>query len=349
MNRRDFVRAAALAGAVAATPDALARQAPPRSKRNVLKPKRLAPGDTVGMVLPASLEFETHELSIGVEQLEALGFRVKVGAHAADRHGYFAGRDLDRAADLDAMFADPEVDGIFAYTGGWGTPRLLPHLDYDAIRRNPKVLIGFSDVTALLNVIHQRTGLVTFHGPNASSNLEPYSLENMRRVIMSAEPIGLLSNPEKPESALIQRRYRTYTIRGGRASGTIVGGNLTLLAALMGTPYEVATEGAILFLEDVREAIYRVDRMLTQLAQGGKLERLAGVVFGECSHCPAEGSSFSLEQILRIHFEPLGVPVFAGFAFGHIEQKLTLPIGLAATMDADAGTIRIDEPATTAS
>lgn len=345
LNRRDLLRTAAVAGAALSAPFSLVEARQERSGRRLLKPKKLQPGDTVGMVLPASLEFEANELSIGVDNLEALGFRVRVGEHARDRHGYFAGRDLDRAADINAMFADPEVDGVFTYTGGWGSPRLLPHLDYDTIRRNPKVLIGFSDVTALINTIHQRTGLVTFHGPVASSNLEPYSLENLRRVIMNSDPIGTLSNPPKPDNALIQRRYRTYTIRGGRARGPIVGGNLTLLTAVMGTPYEVATDGAILFLEDVREAVYRVDRMLTQLSLGGKLQNVAGVVFGYCTNCPAERSSFSLEQVLRHHLEPLGVPVFAGFAFGHLEQKLTLPIGIEATIDAEAGTVTIDEAA----
>ncbi len=344
MNRRHFVRTAALASAALATPLAPALSQT-RASRGVIKPKRLAAGDTVGMVLPASLEFETHEIAIGVDQLEALGFRVKVGEHARSRHGYFAGTDRERAADINAMFADPEIDGIFAYTGGWGTPRLLPLLDYDVIRRNPKVLIGYSDITALINAIHQRTGLVTFHGPVASTNLDPYSIENMKRAIMRAEPIGVLTNPPKPENALIQRRYRTWTIREGTAEGRLVGGNLTLLAAVMGTPWEIETDGAILFLEDVREAIYRIDRMLTQLSLGGKFDGLRGVVFGYCTDCPADRASFSLEQVLRDHFEPLGIPVFAGFAVGHIDQKVTLPIGITARIDADAGTVTIPEAA----
>lgn len=350
ISRRLFARTAALAAGAVAAAGPLAAQGRTTVRAAtggaLIKPRRLQPGDTVGMVLPASMEFETHELSVGIEQLEALGFKVKVGANAAAKHGYFAGTDEQRAADVNSMFADPEVDGIFAYTGGWGTPRLLPLLDYEMIRRNPKVLIGFSDVTALVNVIHQKTGLVTFHGPVASSNLEPWTLENMNRVLTSADPIGVLANPPKRESELIQRRFRTWAIREGRATGRLVGGNLTLLAALMGTPWEVDTRGAILLLEDVREAVYRVDRMLTQLAQGGKFADLRGVVFGYCSNCPAEGG-FSLEEVLRDHFERLGIPVFAGLAFGHIEQKLTLPIGLDATMDAAAGTLTIAESAVT--
>ncbi|HEU5161696.1 MAG TPA: LD-carboxypeptidase [Thermoanaerobaculia bacterium] len=347
MNRRDFVRTTAAAGAALAAPAAVASAALKEKKAAapaLIKAPRLQAGDTVGVVLPASHEFETHELGIGTDQVRALGFEPKLGAHAAEKHGYFAGTDEARAADINAMFADPKVKGMFA-SGGWGSPRVLPLLDYEMIRRNPKVLIGFSDVTALLNTVHQRTGLVTFHGPSAFSNFDPWTIDNLKRAVMSPDPIGTISNPPKPDSALIQRRFRTYTIRGGRASGTIVGGNLTLLAALMGTPYEIETDGAILFIEEVREAIYRVDRMLTQLSLGGKFARLAGVVFGYCSECPADRGSFSLEEVLRDHFTRLGVPAFAGLAFGHIDQKLTLPIGLRATMDADAGTVTIAEGA----
>ncbi len=346
MNRRDFVRTATVAGAALAAPVSIAQSAlkEKSSSPKLVKPPRLQPGDTVGIVLPATAEFETHELEIGVEQVRALGFEPRLGANAAAKHGYFAGTDQQRAADINAMFGDPKVKGMFA-NGGWGSPRVLPLLDYGVIRRSPKVLIGLSDATALLNAIQQKTGLVTFHGPNAFSSFDSWTIDTMKRAIMSAEPIGTLENPPKRESDLIQRRFRTWTIRGGRATGRIAGGNLSLLAALMGTPYEVDTEGAILFLEDVREAIYRVDRMLTQLALGGKFSKLSGVVFGDCSNCPATESRFGLEDVLRDHFERLGVPVFAGLAFGHVEQKLTLPIGLQATIDADAGTVTIAESA----
>jgi muramoyltetrapeptide carboxypeptidase len=347
MNRRDFVRHASLAGAaltVAPTIASAAVHDPTPVRAKPIKPPRLEPGDTVGIVLPATAEFETNELQIGIEQVRALGFVPRLGANAAAKHGYFAGTDEQRASDINAMFADPAVKGMFA-NGGWGSPRVLPRLDYGLIRRNPKVLIGLSDATALLNAIQQKTGVVTFHGPNAFSSFDSWTIENMKRVVMTAEPAGTLGNPPKRDSELIQRRFRTWTIRGGRATGRIAGGNLTLLAALMGTPYEIETDGAILILEDVREAIYRVDRMLTQLALGGKFANIAGVVFGHCSNCPANESRFSLEDVLRDHFESLGVPVFAGLAFGHVEQKLTLPIGLGATMDADAGTVTLAESA----
>ena len=349
ISRRELGKLLAGAGAAAALPaSAGAHEGTLHAPPAPVRPARLAPGDMVGIVSPASLTFEGSWVDIAREQLEAIGFRVKLGEHARTKHGYFAGTDAERAADVVAMFADPEVRGIFALRGGWGTPRLLPLLDYDLIRAHPKVLIGFSDLTAMLNAIHQRTGLVTFHGPNAGTNLRPYTLEHLRRALLAAEPLGTLANPPKEEDELVPRAYRTLTLRGGRARGRLVGGNLTLVAALMGTPWEIDTRGAILLLEDVEEELYRVDRMLTQLAQGDKLRPLAGVVFGYCTDCPiGEGPSFSLEELLHEHLGGLGVPALSGLAFGHVQKMLTLPIGLEATLDADAGTLHFDQAAVT--
>ncbi|MGH2667921.1 MAG: S66 peptidase family protein, partial [bacterium] len=319
-----------------------------RPRPPLIKPRALALGDTVGLVLPASLAFEASTLDIGREQLEAVGFRVKMGAHVRQKHGYLAGTDEERAADLMAMFTDPEVAGVFCFKGGWGAPRLLPLLDFEAIRRNPKPLVGYSDVTALLNSIHQQAGLVTFHGPIAASSWRPFNLEHLKRALMSNVPLGTLANPPKDDDELVPRSYRILTITPGTCRGRLVGGNLTLLGAMMGTPWEVDTAGAILLLEDIEEEYYRVDRMLTQLAQGGKLAQAAGVVFGYCTDCPAgEGPSFSLEELLHHHLGRLGVPVMAGLAFGHREKQLTLPIGLTATLDTVAGTLSFDEAAVT--
>ncbi len=313
--------------------------------RGVIKPKRLAMGDTVGIVLPAGAAFDAEDISFAREQMEAIGFKVVVGAHATDKWGYFAGRDRDRAADINAMFADDRVAGIVCYTGGWGSPRVLPHLDYDLIARKPKVVIGYSDITALLNAITKRTGLVTFHGPVGSSMFDAYTLENFRRVVMTPEPPGLLDPPAKKPNELVDRTNRIMRIAPGKGSGRLVGGNLTLVAAVMGTPYELDTTGAILFLEDTHEELYRMDRMLSQLALGGKLDRLAGFVFGRCTQCEVKGPTFSLGEILRDRFAGAKYPAISGVSFGHIEQKLVLPIGVTATLDGDAGTLRLDEAA----
>lgn len=339
IDRRNFARVLSLTAAAATLSAAPARAV----ARKVIKPKRLAAGDTVGLVLPASATFEAEDLVIAREQLEAIGFKVVFAPHAYDRHGYFAGRDRDRADDLNRMFADDRIAGIVCYTGGWGSPRVLPYLDYDLIARKPKVLIGYSDITALLNAIHQRTGLVTFHGPVGGSTIDPYSLENFRKTVMSPEPAGLLGAPPKRPTDLVDRVNRVLRLRPGKASGHLAGGNLTLLASLMGTPYEIDTAGAILFAEDIREEVYRIDRMLTQLALGGKFDDMAGFAFGRCTEC--RGTTFSLEDVLRDRFGSGSKPAVSGLSFGHIEQKLTLPIGVRATLDADAGTLTIDEGA----
>ena len=339
LTRRDFARTVAVSAAAAAS---IAQSAAPQT---VIKPRRLTPGDTLGLVLPATAEIESDDIAYAKEQLEAIGFKVKVGAHAYDRWGYFAGHDRDRAGDINRMFGDDGIAGIVCYTGGWGSPRVLPYLDYDLIARHPKVIIGYSDISALLNAIYKRTRLVTFHGPVGGSTFDPYTLANFQRVIMTASPAGLLPAPEKKPAEIIDRTNRVIKLASGKASGRLVGGNLTMIASLMGTPFEVDTAGAIFFLEDVHEELYRIDRMLSQLALGGKFDRVAGVVFGRCSQCDYKGPTFSLEDILRDRFGALRTPAISGLSFGHIDQKLTLPIGVMATLDADAGTLSIDESA----
>lgn len=344
MNRRDFARVLSFSAAAAALPTLSPASTPARNAAPI-KPKRLSAGDTVGLVLPATAAFEADEIAMGRDQLEAIGFKVRIGKHAYDRWGYFAGKDRDRADDINRMFADDSIAGVVCFTGGWGSPRVLPYLDYDLIARRPKVIIGYSDITALLNAIHQKSGLITFHGPVAASNFEPFSLENFRRVVMTAAPAGTLGIPDKKPTELIDRTNRVLKLAPGKAAGRLVGGNLTMIASTMGTPWEIDTTGAIVFLEDVREELYRIDRMLSQLALGGKFDRAAGVVFGRCSQCNYTGPTLSLEEILRDRFGSLPIPAISGLPFGHIEQKLTLPIGAMATLDGDAGTLTIDEAA----
>lgn len=348
LNRRSFARLLSLATAAAAFSGGATNAAAPSprtSRRPLIKPRALKAGDTIGLVLPASSVFEDDEITYAKQQMEALGFKVLLGQHVYDRWGYFAGKDEDRAGDINRMFADDNVAAVVCYTGGWGSPRILPLIDYDLIARRPKVFIGFSDVTVLLNAIHQRTGLVTFHGPTGGSTFETYTAENFRRVVMTAQPAGLLQQPSKRADVLVDRANRVIRVAGGKATGPLVGGNLTMLASTMGTPYEVETDGAIFFLEDIREDLYRIDRMLTQLALGGKFSKVAGVVFGRCTECGYKGPTFSLEEILRDRFGKLGVPMISGVSFGHIEQKLVLPVGVRATLDADAMTLTIDEAA----
>jgi muramoyltetrapeptide carboxypeptidase len=312
-----------------------------------IRPARLRPGDAVALVAPATAAFQQDDLDIARESLEALGLRVKVGRHARDRHGSLGGRDADRAADINDGFADPDVRGVFPVRGGWGTARLLPLLDYDLIRRNPKILLGYSDITALLNGIHARTGLVTFHGPNAGGRWDAYSTGLMRRLLFEAQTLTL-DNPSgiSETNVLTQTEHRVRTITGGRASGRLLGGNLTVLTAMLGSAWMPDFSGAILFLEDVGEDWYRVDRMMTSLKLAGILDRIAGFVFGTCSECEPDSGFASLtpEEIFADHVAPLGIPAWQGAMIGHGHAQWTLPVGAPVTIDADAGRLALQEP-----
>lgn len=333
MHRRRFLEilgASALAGRAG-----FAAESP-------IKPPRVRPGDAVGLVNPATAAFEHEPIEIMAEALESLGLRVRLGEHYYERHGYFAGGDEARAADIDRFFADPEVTLIVA-RGGWGSARLLPLVDFEAMRRHPKVLLGYSDVTALLLGVHARAGLVTFHGP---SPLERLSADYFRRVVMEGEAVSFSNPNEPPEDTIVPTKDRIRTITGGRIRGPILGGNLTVLTAIMGSPYLPDFRGSLLFLEDVNEAVYRVDRMLTELKLAGVLDQIAGFVFGRCTDCdPGEGyGSLTLEQVLEEHVLPLGIPAFSGALIGHIDRQFTLPLGIETEIDANAGTIRLLEP-----
>ncbi|MBI4911627.1 MAG: LD-carboxypeptidase [Acidobacteria bacterium] len=342
-HRRSFLKSA-LAAALAA-PLAPRLGAAPVSER-ILKPRRLAPGATVGLVSPASATFVTEELEIVKETVQALGLKPKLGAHVLDRYGYLAGRDEDRAADINAMFRDPSVDAVLCVRGGWGCNRILPLLDYAAIAAHPKILLGYSDITSLLNGIHAKTGLVTFHGPVGASTWNAFSLDSLRRILFKGEALTL-ENPKVLGDNLAFTKDRVRTITPGRASGRLLGGNLTVLAAMLGSEYLPEWSGAILFLEDTNENVYRIDRMLTQLKIAGVLGRLSGFVFGRCTNCtPGDGhGSLTLEEVLNDHVRPLKVPAWYGSMIGHIENKFTVPVGIRAQIDAERGSIAMLEPA----
>ncbi|MDR7335441.1 LD-carboxypeptidase [Roseateles asaccharophilus] len=312
-----------------------------------LRPARLRAGDTLGLISPANATYEREPLKIAIESLQALGFKVKLGEHVAARRGPFAGTDAQRAADVNAMFADDGVAGILAMTGGSGCNRIVDKLDYELIRRKPKFFGGFSDLTSLVNALHRQTGLVAFHSPVAVSEWNDYSVQSFKAVAMNAEA-ALLRNPVvKPADDLLAREERITTVRAGKAQGRLVGGNLTVLASLAGTPYFPDCRGAILFLEDINEYIYRIDRCLSTLRLTGALGQLAGVVLGRFTKCePGDGyGSLTLEEVFDDYFLPLNIPVYRGAAIGHIKRKLTVPVGAVAEMDADAGTIRLLGPA----
>jgi muramoyltetrapeptide carboxypeptidase len=347
--RRRFVTLAASApaalGALPAIAVAQRKSAPERPP--LIKPRRLRPGDTIGLVSPSGATFERSAFEHTIESIQALGFKVREAPNLRARYGHLAGTDRQRADDINAMFADDSVHGILAMTGGSGGNRILPLVDYEAMRRKPKFLGGFSDLTALINAVHARTGLVTFHAPVGNSEWNEFSVRHLRAAAIDAEAM-LLTNPRDKEDQLVPKGGRTTTLRGGRARGPILGGNLAVLTSIAGSPYWPQWDGAILFIEDINEWIYRVDRMVSTLALAGVLERVAGIVIGAFTKCePGDGyGALTLEEVWDDHFvKPLKVPVYSGASIGHIKRKFTVPVGLPVEMDADAGTIRFLEPA----
>jgi muramoyltetrapeptide carboxypeptidase len=309
------------------------------------RPRALREGDLIGLFNPSGAVYERAPYDETRRALQALGLRTREAPNARARYGHMAGTPQQRADDIHALFADPEVAGLLAITGGSGANRVLPLLNYELIARHPKFLGGYSDLTALINAVFAKTGLVTFHAPLGRSDWTAFSSAHFRAVAMQAEPCTLpLALPGEPAPEPV------LTIRGGVARGPLVGGNLAVLSSLAGTPYLPAFDGAILFLEDVNEYIYRVDRMLSTLLLGGQLARVAGVVLGGFTHCgPSEGSfgTLTLDEVFEDYFGPLGVPVFRGAPFGHIARKMTLPVGTPVEMDADAGTLHLLQAAVT--
>ena len=270
------------------------------------------------MVAPSAAPNDPERIRFAIDTVESLGFKVKPGAHLFDRDGYLAGSDAARADDLNAMFADDGVDAIWCVRGGYGASRILPALDYALMQRKPKALIGYSDITALHMAIHRHVGLVTFHGPVAFRAFTPYSLGEIKRVLWTPQtPVCLGGPPPFPRAeGWLDAENRVATLVPGRARGRLLGGNLCLMSHLCGTPYFPDLRGAILFLEDVEEAYYRIDRMLTQLWLSGALAGIAGVAFGKFTNC--DPSAFFLQN------RPL-------------EEIL-------AELDADAGTLTLLEP-----
>lgn len=338
MNRRNFLTGVS-AGIAFTTAQA--------QTQKLLKPRALKPGATIGLITPATPTTDPDTLAKAARALKYFGFQVKVGKNVGRRAGYFGSAPDERLDDLHAMFRDKEVDAVFAMRGGYGSQHLLDRMDYDLIRRNPKIFLGYSDITAMHLAINKHAGLVTFHGPNMLSEFTDYTQQHFRRAMFEAKPLGVLSNP--PETNPIRPSHPTRTIRSGTATAPLIGGNLTLISTLMGTPYELDCRGKILLLEDIGEEPYRIDRMLTQLRLAGKFRDAAGIVVGECVDCgpsefkPSLGSNFSLGEVLDAMLKPLAIPVFYGLTFGHTDDQLTLPLGVLAAMDADKGTLEMKE------
>jgi muramoyltetrapeptide carboxypeptidase len=305
----------------------------------VIKAAGLKKGDTIAITSPAGAVWYPEGIEKFKGIIQDLGFKVKPGKTLTEKFGYLAGKDELRAQELNDFFTDKSVQGIFCMKGGWGCARLLPMLDYYNIRMNPKVFMGFSDITSLLVAIQARTGLVTFHGPVGNSGWNDFSVSYVKSVLMDKEQTLLNVGPKEEDLPVV--------INPGKARGVLVGGNLSVLAGIIGSTYLPQWKNKILFLEETEEEPYSIDRMLTQLRLAGVLENISGFVFGKCVKCEAEEpeKSFTFMEVVDQHIKPLGIPSFYGAMIGHIENKLTVPLGIMAEMNADKGTIQLLEPA----
>jgi len=316
-------------------------------ERARLRPLRLEAGQTIGLISPSGPTSPggattPEQLAAARARLAEAGFPTVIAPHALDVRGYLAGDDPGRVADLHAMFTDPAVRAVLCIRGGYGAMRLLDAVDYDLIRRHPKVFIGYSDITALHLALHHRAGLVTFHGPMAGAIAAggEHDLGQLLRAITRPRPLGPLANP--PDGPEIE------TLVPGTADGVLLGGNAAVLTSLLGTPYLPSFEGAVLFLEDILDHTYRLDRKIVQLRLAGVLEQVAGIVVGECRlRAEAGDQGLSIRQILEDLVVPLGKPAIYGLACGHGAYHLTLPVGVRAHLDAGRGVLSIDETAVT--
>lgn len=342
MHRRTFLAGSATTAVAAAL--GFSQQGGARSSQ--VKPSALKAGDEVRLVAPAGAIFERVRFDIATENMRGLGLTPTMGSHVKERFGYLAGTDEKRASDLMDAFRDPNVKAVFALTGGWGAARTLPLLDFETIRANPKVVIGYSDITALLNALQQQSGLTTFHGPNGTSRWRPAVTAAAKQILFEGGA-PTIKNPMPNYDTLAQHDMRVQTIVPGTAEGTLVGGNLTVLTALAGSRYMPDMTGKILFLEDVGEAIYRVDRMLSTLQLSGALEKISGIVFGGFTRVGNDGDgygAFALMDIFDHYCRQANVPAFYGAPFGHIASNSIMPVGTRARIDAETGTIQLLEP-----
>ena len=342
LNRRSAISAMGAAALAQIMPAPLLGAS---GKSSAGKLSLLREGDTVGLVAPAGFVGDRFGLEQIEDTIRAMGLVPKSDPHMLERHGYLAGTDRTRAAALQTMFEDDAVRAIFAVRGGWGSARLLPYLDFSVIRSNPKLLVGSSDITALHLALAAKTAMPSIHGPNAAHSWPQAAWQSFRALTFDGATPTYAVDQRGSDRLALARGILTF--RSGKARGRLLGGNLSVLSAMVGTPWLPDFGGAILFLEDTNEAEYRIDRMLTQLGQSGLLARLAGVVFGQCTNCRNPGSpygNFTLPEVLDHHFGPLGIPAFQGARIGHISQQVSIPVGIEAEIDASAGTIRILEP-----
>lgn len=314
----------------------------------VLKARALKPGDSIGIISPATAVTSPDDYALVKELADYLGLKYKFAKNVKKGSGYKTRSVNERIDDLHEMFSDEEVNAVICIRGGYGSGQILDKIDYTLIKKHPKIFIGYSDITAMHLAINKVTGLVTFHGPMLLASFPQLTIDNFKKTIFSSEPIGILKNPDAKTPVRSANPVRT--IKSGKSTGRLTGGNLSIICSLMGTKYEIDTKDKILFIEDVDEEPYRIDRMLTQLKTAGKLDQAAGIVFGNCTDCssssklkPSLSWDYSLAEVLDNILGDIAKPSFFGLTFGHSPNQFTLPYGVTAEMDADSCSINIIE------
>ena len=344
MKRRDFSKNIVLgAGMFTLAACSISKPLAQNSSNMKIKPNRLHKGDTVGLIAPAS-SFDKEGLEKAKTNIRNLGFEVKISSNLYKKWGYLAGSDQERVDDIHEMFLDKEVKAIWCIRGGYGVTRILHMIDYNIIKQNPKIIIGYSDITALIHAIYIHTGLVGFHGPVAKSSPDPYNTEYINKILINPMPTVHISYHKTGDQPI----YNPYVITPGTATGELSGGNLSLLSALAGTDNHWDAKDKLVFIEDIEERPYRIDRMLTQLLQGANLADAKAIILGVFRGCEKEEGdedSLSLKQVLQDRLGQLGIPVFYGFSFGHIHKICTLPVGIEAKFDTSIPEITLLEPA----
>ncbi len=319
------------------------------SGAELIKPDMIKPGDTVGLITPGTAVTDPDELAKAIEIVDFLGLKYKLGEYVKSGSGYKSRSIQERIKDIHSMFEDPDVKGIFCIRGGYGTIQILDYINYKLLRKNPKVFLGYSDITALHLAINKFSGLTTFHGPVMTSAFTEFTMNALRQTIMNNQVIGKISNPANIIN--FRKVHPVRTIKSGVSQGRLIGGNLSLISSLMGTKYEIDTRDSILFIEDVGEEPFRIDRMLSQLKIAGKFREAKGIIIGECAGCNFDRPNssrvwdFTLGEILDQIFSDIEIPVLYGLTIGHTSNQITLPIGLNAILDADEGSITINESA----
>lgn len=344
MERRHFISGALGASLLSGTFQVKAGTAQSRNV-TLIKPKKLSPGDSIGIIAPGSAVNSPDDYLRVEEIANHYDLKLIYAKNVKKGSGYKSRSIRERVDDIHEMFINKDVAGVFCIRGGYGSSQLLDSISFDLIRRNPKIFVGYSDITALHLAIQKTVGLVTFHGPVMLSNFSELTERSFRQNLFTESPAGILANPNLKSPVRIVHPVRTIT--PGRVRGSLTGGNLSLISALMGTRYEIDTKGRILFIEDVDEPPYKIDRYLTQLHSSGKLSQAAGIVFGMCVNCTTGLSAStwdkSLGEVLDDIIKPLNIPAFYGLAFGHHSDQFTIPYSISAELNADDCTLNITE------